>query len=71
MSPTSLKRHITALIRYDYVKIIAGTKNKGFEYEITNRGEYDKLKKHVDNALDQALGQLKLALTKGKNDKSQ
>jgi len=62
ISPTSLKRHLSNLQKYGYVTIVAGTKTKGYEYEIIQKQEYEDLKKSVGNALDQALGQLRIDL---------
>jgi len=62
MSPATVKRQLLQLTRFDYIRVIAGTKNKGYEYEIVEREEYDKLKNKIDNALDKALGQLKIDL---------
>ena len=67
ISPTSLKRHLSNLQKYGYVTIVAGTKTKGYEYEIIQKQEYEDLKKSIGNALDQALGQLKIELESKEN----
>ena len=67
MSPSALGRHLIALSKYGYIQTIAGTKTKGYEYEIIQKQEYDDLKKSIGNALDQALGQLKIKLGNKEN----
>jgi hypothetical protein len=62
MRPTTLNRHLQALVKYGYVQIIGGNRAKGFEYEITDNREYETLKSSIGNALDQALVQLKIAV---------
>ncbi len=58
IAPTTLKRHLGILSRYDYIKIIGGGRIKGFEYELESRGSYDALKQNIDNVLDEVLKKL-------------
>jgi hypothetical protein len=48
MNPNNLKRYLTELSRYHYIKVTGGSKYKGFEYQITDAQEYDKLKSSID-----------------------
>ncbi len=58
IAPTTLKRHLGILSRYDYIKIIGGSRIKGFEYELELRDSYKYLKQNIDNVLDDVLKKL-------------
>ncbi len=58
ISPTTLKRHLGILSRYDYIKVVGGSRIKGFEYEMESRDSYNSLKQNIDNALDEVLKKL-------------
>ena len=60
MSPNNVKYYLATLARYGYVKIIGGHPRKnGYEYEVTNAEEYEKLQNELTNALDEALRRIK------------
>ncbi len=59
IAPTTLKRHLSELTRYSYLKIIGGNRIKGFEYELETSEEYTKLRQNIDNILDETLKNLK------------
>lgn len=63
MSPTTLNRHLLMLLKYGHIQILGGNKKSGYEYEVTDIKEYNKLQRSVGNALDQALVQLNLPIT--------
>jgi hypothetical protein len=54
-APTTLKRHIAELHRYGYLKISGGSRARGYEYEILDETEYNRLKNSIETALDKAL----------------
>jgi hypothetical protein len=43
------------LQRNDYVKVKNGNRYRGYEYEITDYGEYEDLKNNVDSRLEEIL----------------
>jgi DNA primase len=60
INPHTLKKYLQTLSFYGYIKTIGGNKYKqGFEYEVTNKDEYNHLKASVETALDKALQELK------------
>ena len=59
MAPTTVNRHLYDLMRYGYVKVIGGNKAKGYEYELDDQQEYNRLKDSIENALDEALQRIK------------
>ena len=59
MSPTTINRHLLALVKYGYVQVIGGNKAKGYEYEILQSSDYEDLKSDISNALDKALDKIK------------
>jgi DNA primase len=60
INPNNLKHYLKTLHFYGYIKSIGGNKFKGgFEYELTSRDEYTKLKDGVITALDKALQAIK------------
>lgn len=59
MAPTTLNRHLKDLRRYGYVKIVSGSKSKGFEYELENIGEITGLESKLQTAFDEALERIK------------
>jgi DNA primase len=59
MAPTTLNRHLKDLRRYGYVKIVSGSKSKGFEYELENIGEITGLESNLQTAFDEALERIK------------
>ena len=59
MAPTTLNRHLKDLRRYGYVKIVSGSKSKGFEYELENIGEITGLESKLQTAFDEALKRIK------------
>ena len=58
ISSSSLNRYQQQLLNSDFIRIISGNKQKGFEYGVTDFEEYHLLQSHVHSALDQALQQL-------------
>jgi DNA primase len=52
---SSLKRYLINLSQNGYVKIVGGTKSRGFEYEVVNLEEYKELKSKVKTVLDDIL----------------
>jgi DNA primase len=60
MNPDNVRHYLAQLTKYGYIKIIGGNKYKdGFEYEITNKEEYNSLKNSINTALDKALTEIK------------
>jgi DNA primase len=64
INPDNLRYYLSQLNKYGYIKIVGGNKYKtGFEYEITDKEEYNKLSNSVQTALDKALEQLRMLRT--------
>lgn len=59
MNASNLKRYMIELQRYDYVKVKAGNRYRGYEYEITDYGEYKDLKNTIDKRLSEILIKIK------------
>ncbi len=63
MNPNNLKYYLSQLLKYNYLKIVAGNRHKsGYEYEVVNTEEYDQLNENLTNALDTALNDIKMGL---------
>jgi len=64
INPDNLRYYLSQLNKYGYIKVVGGNKYKtGFEYEITDKEEYNKLSNSVQTALDKALEQLRVLRT--------
>lgn len=59
IAPTTLNRHLSDLRRYGYLKIVSGSKAKGFEYELTQIEETRHLETSIRTAFDEALEKIK------------
>jgi DNA primase len=60
INPNNLKHYLTTLHFYGYIQKVGGNKFKGgYEYEITNKYEYEKLQSDVTTALDKALAEIR------------
>jgi DNA primase len=60
INPNNLKHYLTTLHFYGYIQKVGGNKFKGgYEYEITNKYEYEKLQNDVQTALDKALAEIR------------
>ena len=55
LSYSTLKRHLIHLTRSGYVKIVSGSRSKGFEYEVISYEEYEELKANIQTVLDKLL----------------
>jgi len=61
LTPSTMKRHLIDLVRNGYVHIKGGSKYRGFEYEINDYEEYQKLKSNIDGKLNDILGKIKMS----------
>jgi len=59
MNASNLKRYMIELQRYDYIKIKNGSRYRGYEYEVTDYGEYEDLKSSIDQRLEEILLRIK------------
>jgi hypothetical protein len=60
INPNNLKYYLQTLLFYGYIKVIGGNKFKGgYEYEITDKHEYEHLQNVVKTALDKALEEIR------------
>ena len=67
MNPSKLKRYLIELTRYGCMTIAGGNRyKKGYEYELSDPQEYEKLRTNVSNVLDQILEELKSKTTRKK-----
>ena len=63
INPHNLNHYLKTLNFYGYIRSIGGNKFKGgYEYEITNKEEYNVLQNSVNTALDKALEQVRNSL---------
>jgi len=65
MNASNLKRYMIELQRYDYVKVKTGNRYRGYEYEITDYGEYEDLKSTIDKRLSEILNKIKASAGSG------
>lgn len=61
VSPATVKRQLSTLVKYGYVKVAGGSKSKGYEYELVNEAE--NLRSNLENALDTTLEKIKVRLS--------
>jgi hypothetical protein len=62
INPNNLKHYLQTLHFYGYIQTVGGNKFKGgYEYEITNKIEYQNLQNAVQTALDKALAEIRKA----------
>ena len=59
LAPSTLKRYLLELTRYGYLKIVGGSKYKGFEYQVADPKEYEQLKNGIDQQLIEILQKIK------------
>ena len=60
MNPNNLKYFLIQLMRYGYLKPVGGERYKrGYEYEVVNFEEYDKLNSCINNVFDEVLANIK------------
>ena len=60
MNPSNLKYYLIQLVRYGYLKSVGGDRYKrGFEYEVVNFEDYNKLNTNINNVFDQVLDKIK------------
>ena len=59
LAPSTLKRYLLELNRYGYLKIVGGSKYKGFEYQVVDSQEYEQLRNGIDQQLEEILQKIK------------
>lgn len=55
ISATSLKRYMSELQSYGYIKIKNGSRYRGFEYIVTDYGEYESLRQSIEKLFESIL----------------
>ena len=55
MNASSVKRYLIELQRYGYLKIKGGSRYRGFEYEVQDYTEYEKMRDHIEQKLSTIL----------------
>ena len=60
-SPATVKRQLSTLVKYGYVKVAGGSKSKGYEYELVDEAE--NLRSELESAFDAALEKIKVWLS--------
>ena len=61
INPKTLSRYLYDLQRYNHLRVVSGSKSRGYEYELIDSKEYEKLRKSVETALDKALTALQMS----------
>lgn len=56
---STMKRYLSELVRYEYIRIKSGSAYRGYEYQISNYEEYDQLKDQIDGQLKAILDKIK------------
>ncbi|WP_052598404.1 CHC2 zinc finger domain-containing protein [Aureispira sp. CCB-QB1] len=59
INPANMKYYVQQLLRYNQLKILGGSRYRGFEYELVKQNDYQELKSHIDSVLDTVLEQIK------------
>ena len=59
INPSNLKYYLRQLSQYGYLTIVSQQKRQGFEYEVSDREEYERLNGALKTALDTALANIK------------
>ena len=59
IAPTTLNRHLKDLRKYGYIKVVSGSKSKGYEYELKEIGEITRLASNLQTVFDEALEKIK------------
>ena len=54
-SPSSLQRYLYELMRYGYIKVRGGSRHRGYDYEVVDYEEYERLKDQIDGRLEAIL----------------
>ena len=58
IAPATLGRYLMELTRYGYIRVVSGSKSKGYEYELECSDEYKTLNEKISNALDSIFSKL-------------
>jgi len=58
IAPSTLRRYLLDLSRTGYIKIKGGSKYRGFEYEVCDYEEYEKMRKSIDEKLEEILSKI-------------
>jgi DNA primase len=60
MNPSNLKYYLIQLVRYGYIKPVGGDRYKrGYEYEVINFDDYQKLNTNIISVFDDVLNKIK------------
>ena len=59
INPNNLKYYLKQLTQYGYLQVISQQKRQGFEYEVSDKEEYERLNGALKTALDSALANIK------------
>lgn len=59
ISPSTMKRYVSELTRYGRIRIIGGSKYRGYEYEIVSYEDFEQLKGKIDDQIEEILKQMK------------
>jgi transcription initiation factor IIE alpha subunit len=59
MNANNLKRYMGELQAYGYVKVKGGNRYRGYEYQVIDYKEYDKLREGIDERLNAILLKIK------------
>ena len=58
LAPTTMNRHLCTLVRYNYLRIVSGSRAKGYEYELSIPANSHNLANQVNDALGACLARL-------------
>ncbi len=59
INPNNLKRYLRELMAYGHLEVTGGNRHRGYQYQLTNREEYDQLKSRIGKKLDDILKTIK------------
>ena len=59
LNSSNLKRYLIELTKNGYVKVSAGNKYKGFEYQVADYEEYNELRGSIEQKLSEILEKIK------------
>ena len=69
MPPATVKKYLYELRQYGLIKVLGGSKYRGFEYALEDVDDFTNLTTDLETALDRALQSIKNQLDKYKNNK--
>jgi hypothetical protein len=62
MAPSTQIKYLSELQRYGLLKVLGGSRYKGYEYALTNYDDYEALENEIESAFDKVFSTIKTKL---------